>query len=157
MSEGKEKDLRRKERKEKTFFDRMFKKNKLKKPNMVAVVYLRNNGNADFIEVESKKGFFNINNRSYHERRDCTYTSSKERTPLCIIMEDDLIPIGRKEWNDSPYRYKCAELQDHVLKGIRHAEQVKVEGRETKPMNMKTVVVWLIIGVIAFAVLRPYI
>lgn len=145
------------EKKKKSLFEKGFNKSKLKKPKMVAVVYLRNNGNADLLEVESKRGFFNINGRNYHERRDCTYTVTKERLPLCVIEEDGLIPKGTNMWHVKEYEEKCAELQDHVLTGIRHAEQVRVEGRESKPMSTKTIVVWIIIAVIGFAVLRPYI
>lgn len=148
---------KKQKKKDKTFFEKTFNKNKLKKPKMVAVVYLRNNGMADVMEIESKRGFFNINNRNYHERRDCTYTVTKDRIPLCIIQEDDIIPIGTKIWNDKEFREKCAELQDHVLTGIRHAEQVKTEGRENKPLNMKAVIVWGIVIVVGFAILRPYI
>ena len=152
-----EEKTEKKKKKKKSFFDKMFNKGKLKKPKMVAVVYLRNNGNAEFMEVEPKRGFFNINNRNYHERRDCTYTVTKERLPLCVIEEDGLIPKGTNRWHAKDFEEKCAELQDHVLTGIRHAEQVKTEGREGKPMNMKQVVLWIVIAVIAFAVLRPYI
>jgi hypothetical protein len=136
-----------------SLWSKIFNPNKLKKPNQVAVVYLRNNGMAELKVVESKKGFFSINDKTYHDRRDCTYITGKERIPLCVIFESDMLPIGKKEWDDREIREKLSELQDHVLRGIRHAELVRLGEKESK-INMKQIIVWglilLVGGIIAF-------
>jgi hypothetical protein len=139
--------------KEKSLFGRMFKKDKLKKPKKVAVIYLRNSGIAEPIEIETKKGFFNIDGRTYHERRDCTYTVTKDRIPLAIIREDDLIPMGTKQWEDKTLREKFAELQDHTLRGIRHAELVKMGDKDRGNVDLRKIIGFGILGIIIIAVL----
>lgn len=136
----------------KSLFERLFKKSQLKKPNKVAVIYLRNNGSAEPMEVESRKGFFSIENKTFHERRDCVYTLSKERLPLAIIKEWDIFPIGTKRWDDEPMREKFAELQDHTLRGIRHAELVKMGDTDKKQINMKQAILIIIAIVVVVAI-----
>jgi len=140
-------------KKKKSFFERLFRKNKLKKPNKVAVVYLRNNGVAEFMEVEVKRGFFNISGRTYHENRDCIYRINKEGIPLAIIPEWNLIPIGTKNWDDKSMQEKFAELQDHAIRGIRHAELVRMGDKDYSKINVKGAIGIGIIIVIITAVI----
>ena len=120
------------------WFDNLFKEKKFKKPNMVAVVYLRNNGTAEPMEMQTKNGFFNINSRTYHERKDCTYILNikNNRLPLAIIPEWSMTPLGTKRWNEQEMHEKFNEFQDHTLRAIRHAEIVRrtggIEGFDTK-------------------------
>ncbi len=149
------KDKKKKEKKPRSLWERMFNKRKLGRPNNVAVIFLKNNRGADPMEVEVKNGFFNIKGKTYHENRDCLFTMGKERIPLAIIPEWSLIPVGTKDWDDKDMREKFAELQDHTLRGIRHAELVKMGDKDTKPMDMKKVigigVLLLIIGVVLYS------
>lgn len=138
-------------------WERMFRKNKLKKPQMVAVVYLRNNGRAEPIEVESKKGFFTIYGKTYNEDRDCIYLLGKDKTPLAIIPEWSLIPYGTKKWHDKEMLEKFAELQDHVLRGIRHAELVRMGNESGSKLNMKAIIGLIIAAIIGYAILSAYI
>ena len=138
-------------------WDRSYPKNKMKKPNNVAVVFLRNNGIAELLVLESKRGFFTINNKTYHERRDCTWITGKNRMPLCVIFENDMLPIGKKEWDDRELREKLAELQDHVLRGIRHAELVKMGEKDSSNINMKQVIIWGLVLLVGGIILFNYI
>lgn len=147
-----EKDKKQK----RSFWERLWKKNKLKQPKKVAVLYLRKNGNAEPMEVESRDGFFNINNRVYHENRDCMFSLGRERYPLAIIPEGSVTPIGRKEWEDKEMQEKFATLQDHVMKGIRHAERVRMGEKEGKPLNIKAIIVIAIVALVAGAIFVGY-
>ena len=161
-----ERDTRREERnkpkdktkKKKGLWDKIFNKNKLKKPNKVAVLYLRVNGKAEPMEVESNNGFFNINGRTYHENRDCVYLLGKEKYPLALIPEGNVLPLGRKSWEDKDMQEKFSILQDHVMKGIRHAERVRMgeKGRDIK-FNAKTAIGIGILAIIGLAVIMSYI
>ncbi len=112
-------------------------KDKFKKPNKVAVLYLRENGNAEPMDIDVKDGFYNVEGKTYHERSDCIYTVGKERIPLAIIPEKNMTPIGTKGWQDKGMQEKYSELQDHLLKGIRNAELVKMgDGPGVNP-NLK--------------------
>ena len=135
-----------------------FNKDKLKKPNKVGVIFLRNNGNVDLLQVETKNGLFSVNGKGYHEDRHCIYTLTKDRVPIMIIREWDLIPLGTKKWEDEDMREKFAELEQHVLKGIRNAELVKMGGGESdSKFTTKQVILWVIVAVVAGAILINYI
>ncbi len=163
--ESEDKDKKdKKKKKEKTIWDRSFRKRRLKKPNRVAVLYLRNNGNAVPMEVEPRRGFFEIEGRTFHEDRDCIYRMVGENYPLAIIQEWSMLPIGTRRYyqsgdKESYVEYmqrKFAELQDHLLRGIRHAELVKL-GERDKPKISGKAIVGLVIGlVILFAVGQAY-
>ncbi len=135
------KELTNKEKKKeskKEWWNKIFKdKNKFKKTDKVAVLYLRENGNAEPMDIDVKNGFFNINEKTYHERSDCTYTVGKDRIPLAIIREKSMTPLGKSQWEDRGMQEKYFELQDHLLKGIRHAELVKMGGGEGVSPNLK--------------------
>ncbi len=145
-------------KKKKGLWDKIFNKNKLKKPNKVAVLYLRVNGKAEPMEVESKNGFFSINGKTYHENRDCAYLLGKEKHPLALIPEGNVTPLGKKSWEDKAMQEKFAILQDHVMKGIRHAERVRMgeRGGDIK-FNAKTAVGLGIVAIIVIAVIMSYI
>ena len=133
-----------------------FGKKSLKKTNKIAVIYLRNNGNAELLEQEPRNGFFSINGQTYHERADCIWTVTKDRLPMAIIREWDIIPIGTKRWEEEDMREKFAQLEEHVLKGIRHAELVKSGGFSDSKITPKQMIMWGIIAIIAIAVLVNY-
>lgn len=156
--EGKVKE-KPKEKKSKTLFEKLFKKKKLDKPQMVAVVYLRNNRTAEPMEIESKNGMFMIGGKSYNVNQECIWvTSTKERYPLAVIREDSINPEASDEWNDRPIQQKFAEFQDHVIKAIRHAELVR-EGYKDQKMNLSTkqIIGYIIGGIILVAVVANYI
>lgn len=155
-TEEKEEKEKKKGRKKLSFWERMFNAKKLKKPNRVAVLFLRNNGRAEPMHLEVKQGFFNIAGRTYHENSDCIYTMTKERIPLAIIPEWSLLPLGTKRWEDQTMQEKFAELQDHTLRGIRHAELVRAGDREGKKLNAKTIIGLVILLIVLFVVLRGY-
>lgn len=155
LPKQKEKDKSKK--KEKTFWGKVWNRKKLKKPEQVAVLYLRSNGVAEPIEVETKNGFFNIANKTYHVDRDCIYNMTKDRTPLAIIPEWSLIPYGTQKWHDKAMLEKFAELQDHTLRGIRHAELVRMgDDRGGAKMNAKAIIGLIIAAIIGFAILSQY-
>lgn len=140
------------------WWDKYFNPRRMRKSNRVAAVFLRNNGNADLLEVQSRNGFFNIEGKSYHEDKDCIYTITKDRIPLLIIREWDLLPLGTKRSEEDSMREKFAELENHVLKGIRHAELVKSGGTfDDKKISMKQAIVWGIIGIVLVAIALNYI
>ena len=75
-----------------------------------------------------------------------------------IIREWDLIPLGTKKWEDEDMREKFAELEQHVLKGIRNAELVKMGGGESdSKFTTKQLILWVIVAVVAGAILINYI
>ncbi len=148
-----------KEKKKKlTLWNKIFKKSKLQKPNKIAVIYLRTNGVAEPMEVESRKGFINIHGRTYHEDKDCIYRLGKERYPFAIIPEGNVLPIGRKDWEDKTMQEKFSTLQDHVMKGIRHAERVRMgESETTTKVTAKTAIGIAIAVVIVLAFIWGYV
>ncbi len=152
---SKEKD---KDSEKKGLWNKMFNKNKLKKSTKVAVIYLRDNKIAEPMEKEvDSKGFFNINGRVYHQDRDCIYLLGKDRHPFAIIPEFNVTPIGTKEWYSNSMQKKFAVLQDHVMKGIRHAERVRMgEKGEGMKLNPKTIIVFGIIAIVAVALIMNY-
>lgn len=149
-------DVEKKKKKKQTFWARLWRAGKLKKKNMVAVIYLRNNGNAEPMEVQSKDGFFNIYGKTYHENIACIYSMTKDRVPLAIIPEWSLIPIGTKRWEDKSMIEKFAELQDHTLRGIRHAEFVRMGGDKGLGLNAKSVIGFIVLGIIGIAIAAQY-
>lgn len=152
MTEEKE----NKKKPKKGLWDRMFKKGNLQKKK-VAILFLRNNGRAETYELEAKNGFFNINNQTYHEDRDCIYSMGKERYPLAVIQEWSVVPIGRKVFEDKNIQEKFHIFEDHVMKGIRHAERVRSGEKEGMQLTGKTIVVIIIAVVIGIALLSQFI
>lgn len=141
----------------KSWWDKMFNKNKFQKLKKVAVIYLRENGNAEPMELESKNGFFHIEGRTYHERRDCIYTVGKERIPLAIIPEWSMTPLGTKQWDEKLMQEKFSEVQDHLLKGIRHAELVRMGEKDGMNINVKKAIGIGIIVLVAIVIIVSYI
>ncbi len=150
---------KKEEKKKPGIWDKVFNKSKLKKPNKIAVLYLKENGTAQKLETQADAmGFFNINGKVYHEERDCVYRLGKEKYPLAIIPEWNVTPLGRKSWEDKPMQEKFAVLQDHVMKGIRHAERVRMgERAEGFQLNAKGMVAVGIILIVIVAVVMNYI
>lgn len=156
--EGEDKKNKNKKGK-KGLWDKIFNKNKLKKPNKVAVIYLRESGIAEPMELATDiRGFFNINGKTYHEDRDCMYLLGKEKHPFAIITEWSVTPIGRKQWYDQSMQKIFCVLQDHVMKGIRHAERVRSgEKGEGLQFNAKQVILYVILAIIGIAVFMSYV
>lgn len=151
------KDKEKKKGKDDKWWTKFFGKNKLKKPKVVAVIYLRNNGNAELLELEPKNEMFSIHGKTYHERSDCIYTVTKDRIPLAIIQEWSLIPVGTKRWDEQDMVEKFSQLEEHVLKGIRNAELVRRDGEERKPVSTKQMILYVILAVVAGAIMINYI
>jgi len=147
----------KKKKKKDSLWSKHFTKDKLKKPSRVGVVYLRNNGNVDLLEIETRNGQFIVNGKGYHEDRDCVYTVTKERVPLMIVREWDLIPLGTKKWADDNMREKFAELEQHVLKGIRNAELVKMGGGVESKLTTKQMILWGLVILVGAIILVNYI
>lgn len=147
-------------KKKKSLWERAFKTKRLDKGDTVAVIYKRENGNAEGMEVKAKHGFFNIDGKVYHERRDCTHIIKigKERYPLAIINEWGIVPEGTKKWDDKEDQEKCAICQDHIMKGIRHAERVRSgENMGDFKLNTKTIIVGVIMLIVLVAFLTSYV
>ncbi len=152
-----------KEKKKKKLWDGSWRKNKLKKPNSVAVLFLRNNGKAIQYEMETRKGFFELQGKTYHEDNDCMYQINLDGAvrPLAVICEWSLVPVGKQGWysaNDGEGRLefmirKFAEFQDYAIRGIRNAELVKMGESNKSPMNARTVILLIVAGIIGIAVL----
>lgn len=151
----KEKKIKRK--KDQRWWEKAFDKKKFKKPSKVGVIYLRNNGNVDLMQVETRNGFFNVDGKPYHEDRDCVYRTSKDKIPLLIVREWDLIPLGTKKWEDDSMREKFAELEQHVLKGIRVAELVKTGGGLDGKFTPKQMILWGLVILVGVVILVNYI
>ena len=144
-------------KKKKDLWDKVFNKNKLKKPNRIAVIFLRNNGNAVPMEVNVREGFFNIEGKTYHEKRDCIYTMGKERIPLAIVQEWSMFPVGTRKYEDQDLREKFSQLQEHAMRGIRHDERVRIGDTGVgKTVNMKTMILGIIIANVVVAVVMNY-
>lgn len=147
----------KKKKKKKSIWDKAFNKNKLKKPNRVAVIFLRNNGIAERLEEEVRHGFFNIYGKTYHEDLACIFRF-KDGTPFALIPQWSLLPYGTKQWHDKPMLEKFAELQDHTIKGIRHAELVRMGGeKDKKPISGKAIVGGIVLLIVIVAVVANYI
>ncbi len=139
------------------FWEKVWKKRRIQKPNVVAVLFLNENGTAEPMEVKSEKGFFNIKGKSYHERNDCTFTMAKERYPLAIIRQWSITPEGTKKWDEKEIQEKFCIFQDHAIKGIRNAERVRLGERgEGIKLNGKAIVGLIIAGIIAIGFLVSF-
>ena len=134
----------------KGIWGRIFKESKLKK-GKTAILFLKNNNIAEPMELESNKGFFHIDGKTYHEDRDCVYTLGKDRYPLAIIPEWSSIPFGTKSWHDKPMLEKFHSLEEHTIRGIRQAELVRSGEKDKDKLNIKTIVIIGILMIIALA------
>ncbi|KKN14660.1 hypothetical protein LCGC14_0993910 [marine sediment metagenome] len=143
--------------KKKDWRNNLFNAKKFKRPNRVAVVYLRNNGIAEPMQVDTKDGFFSINGKTYHERKDCVYSFHKDRIPFAVIPEWSMTPIGTKRWEEQTMHEKFNELQDHLLRGIRHAELVRRTGVGMGGMDAKKMIGLGILVMVGMVVLFNYI
>lgn len=146
----------------KGIWEKMFNSSKLKKPKKVAVLYLRNNNIAEPHIVDTKRGFFVIEGKTYHIERDCLYTMTKERIPLAVIPEDGLIPEGNSEYYKNlktlkDFEKRVARHQDLALNAIRHAELVKMGERDGPKINAKVAIGIIILAIIAIAILKNYV
>ncbi len=155
--EVKEKEEPVKKKKNLNWFKKSFKEKNFKKPGKIAVIYLKENGNAEAIEIETRDGFFNINGKTYHERSDCIWTISKDRIPLALIPEKSMIPLGTERWEEKEMQEKFSELQDHLLKGIRHAELVKMGFSDNKQVSIKKAILYGILGLVAIVIITNFI
>ena len=154
----KENSKDKKKKKEKTLFEKLFNKKKLNRPEKVAVIYLRTNRTAEPIEAELKDSMFMIHGKSYDSKQECIWiTTTKERYPLAVIHEDQITPVGTKEWSERAIQQKFQEFQDHVIKAIRHTELVR-EGYKGEKTNFSTkqIVGAIIAAVIIGAILTNY-
>lgn len=147
----------KKEKKKLNWWTKVFKSKDFKKPKLVAILFLRNNGRAEAMQLESRNGFFSIDKKTYHERKDCTWIVGKERIPLAIIPEWSLIPLGTQEWQDKTMLEKFNELQDHTLKGIRHAELVKMGEKDPMNIPMKKIIVWGLVILVGGIIIANFI
>lgn len=162
MSEEKlqdiERDKKKSDKKKKGLWEKIWNTKKLDRKNTVAVIYLRENGIAEPMEVMSKRGFFQIDGKTYHERRDCIYTMNKDRYPLAIIPEWHMTPLGTKSWYDKTPQEQISILQDHCMNGIRHSERVRSgENMGGTKINAKNLIVLGIALIIGIALVIPYI
>ena len=146
-----------KKKKNSKWWSKTFNKDKLKKPNKVAAIYLRNNGNADLMELETRNGSFSIGAQTYNEDRDCVYTITKDRLPLLIVREWDIIPLGTKKWDDDPMREKFSELSQHVLKGIKNAEFVRSGGGFEGKLTPKQLILWGLAALVGVIIIMNFI
>ena len=157
MNNNKADEVKKQKEDKKGLWDKIWNRKKLDKHGKVAVLYLRENGTAEPMEITSERGFFNIHGKTYHERRDCIYTMDKERYPLAIIPEWSVTPIGTKTWYDRKPQEIISILQDHCMKGIRHAERVRSgENMYNSKVNLKNAIVLGIAIIIGVAVLMGY-
>ncbi len=147
---------KKKEKKGKSWNQNLFKKEKFKKPNKVAVMFLRKNGNAEPMEREPKNGMFEIEGQTYHERSDCMYFVGKDRVPLAVIPEGGFIPLGTTKWYERTMLERFSEAQDHLLKGIRHAELIRSGGEGVSP-NVKKMIGLGLLALVILVVLFNYI
>lgn len=155
--EDKVSEKEKKKADKKGLWGRAWKKRKLEKPNMVAVIYLREDGMAEPLEIKTRRGFFNVNNHTYHVDKDCIYTLTKDRVPLAVIREWSVTPIGKKEWDDKPIQEIMSKVQDHVMNGIIHSERVRSgEDRGDGKITSKQIILGGIILVILVAVVMGY-
>jgi hypothetical protein len=158
LEQFQEEPEKKKEKKKKkpNLWDRIFKKQKLKKPESVAVLYLRKNGVAQPLYIEPKNEMFHIGTKVYHQRKDCKYLITKDKVPLAIIFEEGLVPVGNKEFYDLDVQRRCAEHQDHAIKAIRHAEIVRMgyDDKDKKKINPKVVIGIIIIAIVGYALLK---
>lgn len=163
MGKKKEKETEEKPKEEKReekqkWFNKFFNNERLKKSNKVAVVFLRNNRLADFKEVEARNGYFSIEGKNYHVDNDCIYSTQKDRIPMAIIREWDLMPLGTKQYEDDEMRNRFAKLESHVLNGIKNAELARTGGSGFgNNLTNKQIILYAIIGIVAVALIVGYI
>ncbi len=149
------------EKQKKTLFQKLFNNKTLKKPESVAIVYLRKNGTAQLTVAEPRNEMFNIDGRVYHQREDCNFSAGKERIPLAVIREDGLVPEGTEDYynmeSDLDMQKRCADHQDYAIKAIRHAEIVRMgydDGSNRAKLNPKIIIAVVIGLVILYGIFK---
>ena len=139
------------------FWEGFLGKKKLQKTSFVAILYLKDI-HAEPLIQKTTNGFFTIDGKTYHERQDCTYTIKigKDRFPLAIIKDNQIVPFGTKDWDELEIKEKYLACQEHAMSGIRHAERVRMGQSEDKPINVKMIILVVLGLVIAGAVMYGY-
>ena len=109
------------------------------------------------MELETVNGFFNVDGKPYNEDRDCVYTITKDRIPLLIVREWDIIPLGTKKWDDDPMREKFSELSQHLLRGIKNAEFVRTGGGFDGKLTPKQLILWGLVALVGVIIIMNFI
>lgn len=144
-------NVRLPEKKEDTrFWGKVFRKNKVKKEGMVAVMLLHPVGDATihYIQTESD-GMFKIGDEDYHTNEHCVYNLKvkKDHIPLCILPTWTMIPIGTKAWFELSQERRGHELERMILNAIKKEERIKLDdGKKKGKLSAKTM--WIVIAVI---------
>jgi len=145
------------DKKNETFWGGIFRKKNLKRPESMAILYLRKNGVAEPMYLTPKNEMFNIGGKVYHQRKDCKYLITKDKIPLAIIPEEGFIPTGNEEYyKDLDMQKRCSEHQDFAIKAIRHAELVRMgyDDKKTGKFNPKVAIAIVIIAIIVYALFK---
>lgn len=144
-----------KEEEKNKFWGKTIRKDKLKKPESIAVLYLRMNGIAEPLYVIPKNGMFHIESQTYHVREDCRYLINKDKVPLAILREDGLVPEGTSEFWEREFQARCAEHQNKAIKAISQAELVRMGYDDNKmKINPKIIIVLVILAIVGYAIFK---
>lgn len=144
--------------KKKSIWASMWPRRKLEKPQKVAVLYLRLNGSAEDRIEDTRKGFFEIDGKTYHVQRDCQFRMGKDRIPLAVIEEEGLIPRGNHEFykklqQDQAFQKMVAKYQNDCITAIKNAELVRsLEDKAGSGFNIKVAIALGILGIIGYAI-----
>lgn len=145
------------------FWEKHFNSKKLDKPNTVAILILRVNGDATPLYRQyDENGMFTLEDlkknplaKSYHVRQDCIYRLKfgKHQIPLCILPEWSMIPLGTKVyWEMTPER-RALELEQGILRAIRAEETIKQdENLKKKAVSGKTIWIFIIVVVVGYLI-----
>lgn len=134
-------------KKSQTFWGKIFKKNKIKKDGMVAIMALHPQSDAttEYLDTD-KDGMFKYGGEDYHVNEHCIYRLKvkKDSIPLMILPTWSLIPIGTKAWFELSQERRAHELQRMILNAIKKEEMIKLEDNKPKgKMNAK--LLWIVV------------
>ena len=151
------------EKKDKTFWEKFFNNKKVDKPNTVAILLLRINGEATPLYREyDEEGMFRIDDikknpfaKTYHIRHDCIHRIKikKDTIPLCILPEWSLVPLGTRLYWEMGVERRGMEAQEEFLKAIRAEEVVKQDESLKKKSAVSGKTIWIFIAIVVIGYL----
>ncbi len=151
------------EKKDKTFWEKFFNNKKVDKPNTVAILLLRINGEATPLYREyDEEGMFRIDDikknpfaKTYHIRHDCIHRIKikKDTIPLCILPEWSLVPLGNRIYWEMGIERRAMEAQEEFLKAIRAEEVVKQDESLKKKSAISGKTIWIFIAIVVIGYL----
>lgn len=114
---------------------------RLAKRNKILVLYLRTNRSSIYKICEIKNGMVVVDGNKIHQASMDFVYLHQGRTPMMVVPEWSLTPIGTKDYYDAVRDKKIADPQTIIIRAMEMAEVITA-----KKVN-KMALVWIVIAV----------